>query len=261
LGGRTPWSVGYAEVKERKLRSVLRSRSTLDIFRDGGSLPRGFGFGLDERIVEYPWLIGRLGSGTGKRFLDAGCVLNQPDLLALPELSGRRTVLCTLVPEVPLGSSAAYVWGDLRSLPFCEGSFDDVACISTLEHVGMDQTVVYSFNPRLRESRDDDYLDAVRELKRVLRPGGRLLLTVPYGCYQNLGWFQQFDRARVESVVDAFDGTDSRVRHYRYRPSGWELATADLCDDARYFDVNAGPEAGADRAAAARAVACLELRK
>jgi SAM-dependent methyltransferase len=50
--------------------------------------------------------------------------------------------------------------GDICALPFADGSFDLVLATDIIEHV------------------DDDLL-ALRELHRVLRPGGYLLLTVP----------------------------------------------------------------------------------
>jgi SAM-dependent methyltransferase len=57
--------------------------------------------------------------------------------------------------------AAADVFYDGRRLPFPDASFDTVICSQVLEHV---------FEP-----------DAfVRELARVLRPGGRLVLSVPF---------------------------------------------------------------------------------
>jgi SAM-dependent methyltransferase len=53
------------------------------------------------------------------------------------------------------------VWGDAHRLPFREGSVDTVLCIELLEHVP-----------------DPDR--CLAQVVRVLRPGGRLLVTVPF---------------------------------------------------------------------------------
>lgn len=51
--------------------------------------------------------------------------------------------------------------GDLTALPFCDGSFDAAINIVTLEHIREPGT-------------------ALKEIYRVLRPGGRLLLVAPH---------------------------------------------------------------------------------
>lgn len=58
------------------------------------------------------------------------------------------------------GDSLHLAGGSVVSLPFPAGTFDVVICTEVLEHV-------------------PDYRSALRELRRVLRPGGRLALSVP----------------------------------------------------------------------------------
>jgi hypothetical protein len=52
------------------------------------------------------------------------------------------------------------------------------------------------------------------------------------------------------------------VSYYRYMRGRLELSPpANACSDCRYFDIHASPVTDPDYAAAARAVACLELVK
>ena len=64
------WWTGYDEAKDTALADTLDSPELLERFRSGGSLPRGFGFTLDERIVEIPWVVANLSSPGA--VLDAG---------------------------------------------------------------------------------------------------------------------------------------------------------------------------------------------
>jgi SAM-dependent methyltransferase len=256
--GRQAWSVGYAEYKELQLRRALRDRRLIAAFAARAPLPGGYGARLDERLVEYPWLYSRL-SDRSARLLDAGNTLNHRLVLALPRLAQRSIVCMTLAHEIGLGfPHVTYTRADLRRPPFATAAFDEIACISTLEHVGMDNTRLYTDHQAFREARRDDYLAAVRALKALLRPGGRLFLTVPFGRYEDHGWLQQFDSARLDEIVAHFAPSTSDVTAYRYANDGWQIATLDECADCRYFDVHAA-RTSSDGAAAARAVACLEL--
>jgi SAM-dependent methyltransferase len=96
--------------------------------------------------TELPALTGRV--------LDVGCGL-QP----------YRALLGTLVTEYigldrPGPYAAPDVEGDARSLPFPDHSFDGVMSTQVLEHVV-------------------DPAATLREIARVLRPGGRVVLTCP----------------------------------------------------------------------------------
>jgi SAM-dependent methyltransferase len=69
------------------------------------------------------------------------------------------------------------VTGDLRRLPFDDRTFELILCVSTLEHVGYDNTIY-----GLGDQRDPAGIPrALTELHRVLAPAGRLLVTVPTG--------------------------------------------------------------------------------
>ena len=98
-------------------------------------------------------------------------------------------------------------------------------------------------------------------LFRSLRPGGSLFVTVPYGRPDDLGWQQVFDAAGLQALADAFGGTELEREFFRYQASGWARASQAEADGAVYRDHFADATAAPDRAAAARAIACLHLRR
>ncbi len=63
--------------------------------------------------------------------------------------------------------------GNLMSLPFKDNEVKSISCMHTIEHIGLG---------RYGDSIDSEGdLRAIEELKRVLAPGGSLLLVVPIG--------------------------------------------------------------------------------
>ena len=95
--------------------------------------------------------------------------------LALRTAFGSRVVALDAAPPIlhqgvgreSQGSGQAWLLGDGAQLPFRDGSFDGVVCSEVLEHVEDDAAVV-------------------REIARVLKPGGVAALTVPCGNYPAL---------------------------------------------------------------------------
>ena len=257
LSGRRPWARGYNEYKWAHLRGVLR-----DSGFDPEQLPPGYGLRLDERIIEYPWFISRLPAASGV-LLDAGSVLNYEFLLTLPKLSGKKMFVSTLAPEASsfnqLGVS--YVYEDLRSSCFRSEYFDWVACLSTIEHVGLDNTRLYTDDATKRESAPASHLEVVAELKRVLKPNGVLYLSMPFGRHENHGWFQIFDGPMVDRVIERFAPREVREVHFRYTEQGWMPSCRTASKDADYFDIHSAKGYAPDYAAASRAVVCLELSK
>lgn len=133
------------------------------------------------RIVRQE--VERLGLPEGARILDAGCGSGR----VLDELARFGDVV-----GVDLSSTAvAVAWARghsvakarVEELPFADSTFDLVTCLDVIEHT-------------------PDDLRALRELVRVTRPGGHLLVTVP--AYQSL-----------------WSAHDVRNEHYRrYRRGG-----------------------------------------
>lgn len=260
-GGRIPWSPGYGEYRLQYVTRLLADEGLLEAFRDGRALPEGHGRRLDERVVEYPWALCRHGRW-GPRVLDAGSTLNYPALLDHPALKDRQVIVYNLAHDwVGARANVSYIVGDLREAVLRDETVDVVVCISTLEHIGLDNTLLYTHQRRFREKSPGDYRTVLREFHRILRRGGRLLVTVPFGVAATLRWLQQFDRRGVGEIIEAFGGDVADESYFKYEPTGWVRSSADACAGCEYFDVHAKVTWDPDVAAAARAVACLELVK
>ena len=259
--GQKPWSAGYNEYKEQSIRSIINDQTILEQFKSGGILFDSFGYRIDERVVEYPWAISRLNKEK-RVLLDAGSALNFQFILNSPAFCDRNIYIMTLAPEnIIKQNRISYVYGDLRSTLFKDDAFDEIVCISTLEHVGMDNTRLYSRDKKFKEANHDDYLIVIDEFKRLLKTKGKLLITVPFGLYEDRGWLQQFDAEMIKKVIDRFNGSDADVVFYKYHYSGWKKAESRDCSDCSYFDIHETKTYEKDYAAAARAVACVELIK
>ncbi|MDX6439919.1 MAG: hypothetical protein QOF45_2502 [Gaiellaceae bacterium] len=197
--------------------------------------------GTDERVVELPWVLARL---RGDRALEVGYAFAEAPYLAALLLAGFDELTGVDLAEADVPGMTT-VRADVRALPFDNGTFDLVLCVSTLEHVGADNTG-YGL-----EAEDDAAarLTALRELRRVLAPSGRLLITVPCGEPGDYGWFRQDD---VRGWTRLFTRAGFFVEEqevYELTEEGWRSSPELVSDGLRY----------GERGPAASAVFCAEL--
>ena len=183
--------------------------SPWDSFRTAGSTAE-----TSERVVEVPWVLSRYRSE--RRVLDIGSAfalglyLRYLRRLGIPELHG-------------VDLSASRVGGmlmaraDVRHMPYQDGYFDLILCVSTLEHIGRDN-VTYGISSSA-DARGD-FL-ALAEIRRVLSPAGRILITVPFGRFGDYGWFKQYDLVAFEDLLKETQLTAEQLSVYGYSASGW----------------------------------------
>ena len=198
--------------------------------------------GTDERVVEVPWALSRL--RTSGRVLEVGYAFAEPAYLAGLLRADVELVGVDLATRDVDGMETAQA--DVRALPFPDGSFDQVLLVSTLEHVGADNSV-YGVEPE--QGGERARLDALRELGRVLVRGGSLLVTVPIGEPGDHGWFRQEDERGWTSLYAQAGLFVEEVEAYELTADGWRAAPS--------FDP-AGVRYG-ERGPAASAVLCAEL--
>lgn len=198
--------------------------------------------GTDERVVEVPWVLSRVAESG--RVLEVGYAFAETPYLAALLRTGVELVGVDLTRREVEGLEA--VEADVRELPFETSSFDQVLLVSTLEHVGADNRV-YGL-----ASEDDAgaRLLALRELRRVLRPGGSLLVTVPAGEPGDYGWFRQESPRGWERLYARAGFFVEERELYELEEEGWRVTRDFRPDGVRY----------GERGPAASAVLCARLR-
>ena len=197
--------------------------------------------GTDERVVEVPWVLSRL--VPEGRVLEAGYAYAEAPYLVALLRSGVELVGVDLAERDVEGMER--VVADVRALPLSDASVDQVLLVSTLEHVGADNTG-YGL---AAEDAPSSRVDALRELGRVLRPGGRILVTVPLGEPGDHGWFR-LDDARGWTALFCSAGLFVEEQEaYELTGEGWRASPGFRAAGVGY----------GDRGPAASAVLCTEL--
>ena len=197
--------------------------------------------GTDERVVEIPWVLSRL-VPTG-RVLEVGYAFAESAYLGALLRSGVELVGVDLAERDVDGMERLVA--DARELPLADGSVDQALLVSTLEHVGADNTG-YGLEA---ETAPESRADALRELGRVLGSGGRLLVTVPLGEPGDHGWFRLDDQGGWNALFVAAGLFVEEQEAYELTDDGWRAAPAFSAAGVGY----------GDRGPAASAVLCTEL--
>ena len=126
----------------------------------------------------------RLGLRPGAMFLDAGAGFGRhafeaarqgATVFALDwaqeEVVGTRNTFGAMIEarEIPSATYGGALRGDATHLPFADATFDTVVTSEVLEHI-------------------QDDVAAIKELHRVLKPGGTLGVTVPTWWPEKINW-------------------------------------------------------------------------
>ena len=260
--GRIPWSPGYNDYKYKFISETINAPHQVNLFKNK-SLPRDFAKGIDERAVEYPWIFSKLSAGNGM-LLDAGSTFNFDFIVEHPEIKKKELTIYTFFPEKNCfyKNRINYVYGDLRQLYFRDTVFDEIVSQSTIEHIDMDNSIYGYEESNEKGKKSYEYLNAVAEMIRVLKPNGRLLLTFPFGKYENHGFFQQFDQEMLERLLDLFkEKGKTDMDYFKYEAEGWRFARKEEMSNVESYNPHSGKGKLNDGAAHCRGIACIEFIK
>jgi SAM-dependent methyltransferase len=152
-----------------------------------------------DRDVEYSFILANLPSGPGKA-MDFG---SGPALLSLE--AAERGYEVTALDMLPYDiywrhPAVKFAVGDVLSIDLPEEHFDVVMNCSAVEHVGL------AGRYAVKNQRDFGDLEAMQAMRRLLKPGGMMLLTVPCGRDAVFApYFRVYGEQRLPQLLRGFE--------------------------------------------------------
>lgn len=159
------------------------------------------------------------GDLSGKDILDIGSSFGWFEKMALEAgcksvigLEPKKEDFYLAKKEVP---EAVFKEGTALRIPFQENSFDLVVMFDVIEHI-----------PRNSE------IKAMREIKRVLRPGGRLVISTPFSCWlskiMDPAWYFGHRHYKEKSLIQMLEKSGFKIEKAEKKGRIFELVSAIL---------------------------------
>lgn len=155
---------------------------------------------VTERVVEKGFVFMNLcGFVPGQKVLDVGCAWSSLPL----ELAGLgfKTWGLDIADCAFSHPNLISVRGTICSTGFEDDFFDVITAVSTVEHIGLGW-----YGDDVNEDSD---LKAMREIRRILKPSGKLILTLPYGVKTTTKVFRVYDGTALAELIRGFEVINS----------------------------------------------------
>lgn len=201
----------------------MKLKTCWDFYRFRASLgARGLVGGIYyERCFEYPWCFNELALRPGDTLLDVGterspfpffCAVYVPNTTVHaadkdlhPFTQTQRNYLRHVRSRLKqVGSRMSLSIQDAVSLPYPDATFDRISCISVIEHLP-----------------GDGDIRVMRELSRVLKPGGCIVLTTDMAIHYQERY--RNSRSAAEPVFYAKEYSEEALYLRLIEPSGLHL--------------------------------------
>ena len=81
-------------------------------------------------------------------------------------------------------------------------------------------------------------------MERILKKGGKLIITVPFGRYYDYEWFIHYDKEHFDKLINSVKMTVIKKDFFLYKDNGWNDSSEEELKDVLYKDNNALAAAG-----------------
>jgi SAM-dependent methyltransferase len=178
------------------------------------------GIGVDlwgDREVEWSYVAGRMGDGPG-RLLDFGASAGNLSIVAAQR--GFEVLALDLGAEsFPWKHpKVEFLQGDLLKIELPAESFDVILNCSAVEHVGLEGRYGVS------APESDGDLEAMRRFARLMKPGGKMVMTIPCGLDAAIApWHRVYGAKRLPKLLEGYQVEEGE--YWVKRPDNrWYLA-------------------------------------
>jgi len=174
---------------------------------------RLYGLFIGERVVEYPFVLLNMAAERGK-VLDVGCYGSKLPI-ELASL-GYEVWGIDVLPFPLKHPNLTFIQGDICRAPFADNFFDVVIAVSTIEHIGLER-----YGDPAHGNGDKQ---AVKEIVRILKNGGRFIITVPFGeksvfSYKGIALHRVYDLPSLEELLSGWKV--KKIEGYTKNEGNW----------------------------------------
>jgi SAM-dependent methyltransferase len=173
-----------------------------------------------DRDIEWSYIASRLPLGNGEVF-DFGCGFGNMSIHAVQK--GYRVLAADLESNHFWWShpNVTIVSGDLLRMDLPNGSFDYVLNCSTVEHVGL----TGRYGVAVEETDGD--LQAMQVLRKILKPSGKMLMTIPCGQDASIAPYHRvYGKKRLHLLLGEYE-VEEEVYWVKHRDNRWHPAKQD----------------------------------
>jgi len=135
--------------------------------------------------------------------------------------------------RIDIAKSNCEIRMDARMTGFRKAVFDQVICISTIEHIGIVTDYIGYYD-------DDGDIKTIKEIVRILKKGGIAIITVPYGKVTK-PTHRVYDRHALSRLLNVDTGSlaEARKEFYCYKAGKWKRCSQGTADRMIAYELQA----------------------